>query len=100
MQVTPTFASVSNSAFGIPVEQIAALFPNPTQGPFTLRMSLDSNDFSGEFRVMDAMGSIVRTFTVSGPYSYFDLTGPAHGIYFVETCKNARFIQSFRVSYE
>jgi len=100
MQVVPSYASVSGTALGMPVEQTASLFPNPTQGPFTLRMPVDADYSAGEVRIMDTMGNVVRTFSVRGLYNDFNLSGLARGIYFVEVYKNARFLQSFRVSYE
>ena len=58
------------------------IFPNPTQGEFTLRMDLPEN-LTSEIRVFDSMGKLVKTVVASSTEILVSIEDQPAGIYFV-----------------
>lgn len=63
------------------VQQVDALYPNPTSGKFyvTFRIALNK----ATVYIMDVTGKIVSRFTASGNTINFDLSSSPGGIYFI-----------------
>lgn len=98
MQYRPEFSLSSMASWGKPAEELVALFPNPTKGPFNVK--LPEGNERGEIRVSDPTGKVVRIFKVQSPLQEFDMSGLARGIYFLEVYGQDGFLQSFRLAYE
>jgi hypothetical protein len=66
------------------IEKSAAdirIYPNPTQGLFTVEIGNISNAISGEIHLMDAKGKTLEKRNISGEKMNFDLNGEAPGAY-------------------
>lgn len=94
----PEFMIVDMASTGRPVEHTVTLYPNPTNGPFTVM--LPEGMERGNITVMDPTGKVVRTFQANSRISDFDMMGLSRGIYFLEVFSGGSFLQSFRLTYE
>jgi hypothetical protein len=72
----------------VTVEQVEALYPNPTTGLFTVTFTQALKNASVE--LLDANGRIVQRHQKSGSKMSFDLSGVPSGLYLIVINENGR----------
>ena len=74
------------------VQQIDALYPNPTTGKFSVRFSIPLED--AVVRILDLNGRVLQQFKVSGALINCNLGSSASGTYYVQVLdKNTNVFQ-------
>ena len=74
------------------LQAVSALYPNPTNGRFTVHMVNPLHDARVE--ITNVQGSVISRSTVSGSLLSFDLSGKAAGTYFIQIYDNGTVLSA------
>ncbi|HTA28291.1 MAG TPA: T9SS type A sorting domain-containing protein, partial [Bacteroidia bacterium] len=80
------------------IQHLATVYPNTNSGNFTLEYKLPAN--AGEFRILDVMGKVVYTATISNSAGKqtLDASQLNNGIYFWEVFSGNSLVDKGKIA--
>lgn len=80
-----------------PTEAVIIVYPNPTKGQFTLRLTNISNSNNYEYALLTSNGSFIVKGKIVNDQTGFDISTKAAGVYILSVLKDGKRIQNFNI---
>lgn len=80
-----------------PADAVMIVYPNPTKGNFTLRLTNFSNQHNYEYALLTSQGTLISKGKIINTQTDFNISSQAAGVYILTITKQGKRIQNFNI---